>query len=67
MSVEEAMERAKNLGVMSSAEQTNDDGNGEDKIFNFGVYKYGRDKSSLSRRILQVSSCGRTDMGVLQK
>ena len=55
------MEQAKNLGVMSSAEQTNDDGNGEEKIFNFGVYEYGRDKSSLSRRILQVSSCGRTE------
>lgn len=54
MSVEEAMEQAKSLGIMSSSEPTNDDGNAEEKIFNFGVYKYGRDKSSLSRRILQV-------------
>lgn len=48
------MEQAKNLGIMTAAEPTNDDGNGEEKIFNFGVYKYGRDKTSLSRRILQV-------------
>lgn len=54
MSVEDAMEQAKNLGIMTSAEPTNDDGNTEEKIFNFGVYKYGRDRTSLSRRILQV-------------
>ncbi|XP_022802689.1 uncharacterized protein LOC111340162 isoform X4 [Stylophora pistillata] len=53
LSVEEAMKEAKNLGVIASPEPTNDDGNGEEKIFNFGVYKYGRDKTSLSRRILQ--------------
>ena len=48
------MKEAKTLGVIASPEPTNDDGNGEEKIFNFGVYKYGRDKTSLSRRILQV-------------
>ena len=53
MSVEEAMEQAKTLGVMASAEPVGDE-NSEEKIFNFGVYKYGRDKTSLSRRILQV-------------
>ena len=54
LSVEEAMEQAKNLGIMTASEPTNDDGNGDEKIFNFGVYKYGRDRTSLSRRILQV-------------
>ena len=53
MSVEEAMEQAKTLGVMASTEPVGDE-NSEEKIFNFGVYKYGRDKTSLSRRILQV-------------
>lgn len=53
LSVEEAMEQAKSLGIMSSAEPTYDDGNADEKIFNFGVYKYGRDRTSLSRRILQ--------------
>ncbi|KAL9974456.1 hypothetical protein ACROYT_G011488 [Oculina patagonica] len=54
LSVEEAMEQAKNLGIMTAAaEPTNDDGNGDEKIFNFGVYKYGRDRTSLTRRILQ--------------
>lgn len=53
LSVEEAMEQAKNLGVMASTEPVGDE-NSEEKIFNFGVYKYGRDKTSLSRRILQV-------------
>ena len=48
------MKEAKTLGVITSPEPTNDDGNGEEKIFNFGVYKYGRDKTGLSRRILQV-------------
>ena len=48
------MEQAKNLGIMTAAEPSHDDGNGEETIFNFGVYKYGRDKTSLSRRILQV-------------
>ena len=48
------MEQAKSLGIMSSAEPTYDDGNADEKIFNFGVYKYGRDRTSLSRRILQV-------------
>ena len=48
------MEQAKNLGIMTAAEPTNDDANSEEKIFNFGVYKYGRDNRSLSRRILQV-------------
>lgn len=53
LSVEEAMEQAKNLGIMASSEPAPDE-NSEEKIFNFGVYKYGRDKTSLSRRILQV-------------
>lgn len=52
LSVEEAMEQAKTLGVMASTEPAGDE-NSEEKIFNFGVYKYGRDKTSLSRRILQ--------------
>ena len=47
------MEQAKNLGIMTAAEPANDE-NGEEIIFNFGVYKYGRDRTSLSRRILQV-------------
>ena len=47
------MKEAKTLGVIASPEPTNDDGNGEE-IFNFGVYKYSREKTSLSRRILQV-------------
>lgn len=55
MSVEEAMEEAKNLGIMTSAEPTQEDTSAEEKIFNFGVYKYGRDKTSLSRSILQVT------------
>ena len=48
------MEHAKDLGVISPVESTNDFGDSEDKIFNFGVYKYGRNRASLSRRILQV-------------
>lgn len=54
LSVEEAMEQAKNLGIMTAAGEPANDENGEEKIFNFGVYKYGRDRTSLSRRILQV-------------
>ena len=49
------MVEATNLGITTSAEHTQEDTSAEEKIFNFGVYKYGRDRTSLSRRILQVT------------
>ena len=55
MSVEDAMVEAENLGITTSAEHIQEDTSAEEKIFNFGVYKYGRDRTSLSRRILQVT------------
>lgn len=55
MSVEEAMVEANNLGIMTSVELSQEDTSAEEKIFNFGVYKYDRDRTSLSRRILQVT------------
>ncbi|XP_074617282.1 uncharacterized protein LOC141876525 isoform X2 [Acropora palmata] len=54
LSVEDAMVEAKNLGITTSAEHTQEDTSAEEKIFNFGVYKYDRDRTSLSRRILQI-------------
>ena len=49
------MVEPKNLGIITSVEPSQEDSSAEEKIFNFGVYKYDRDRTSLSRRILQVT------------
>ena len=51
MSIEEAMKQAEELGVSSSSYH---DAVGEETIFNFGIYKYTKNRASCSRRILQV-------------
>lgn len=51
MSIEEAMQQAEELGVNSSYHEVST----EETIFNFGIYKYTKNRASCSRGILQVS------------
>ena len=50
MSVEEAMKYAEDIGIATTAPSTDM----EEKMFNFGVYKYDKGRTKCSRRILQV-------------
>ena len=52
MTVEEAMKYAEEIGIATTAPSADM----EEKIFNFGVYKYDKGRSRCSRRILQVHS-----------
>lgn len=52
MSIAEAMKQAEELGVNSTSSYQ--DVVGEETIFNFGIYKYTKNRASCSRRILQV-------------
>lgn len=54
MSIEEAMQQAEELGV-NQAPSYHETAT-EETIFNFGIYKYTKNRASCSRRILQV--CG---------
>ncbi|XP_048577123.1 formin-like protein 6 isoform X2 [Nematostella vectensis] len=54
LTIEEAMQHAEEMGL--GAPSSFDDSisnDAEEKIFNFGVYKYNRHRTSCSRRILQ--------------
>ena len=58
MTVDQAMKLAEDMGVTPATRDETEDM--EEKIFNFGVYKYGKNKTGCSRRILQVRNLRQT-------